>query len=1120
MDPKRSRPLIALRARLNALESTNDPSGFRADEVAAEIEELLAYLVTPDGVDLEVLSVLGTVYFVRAAAPGSDEERAQDWQLSVLMLWPLCLSRPEDVAPAVLQSFLELRGEPLPEGDERTYEHAEALTDLSMFLLNLQYLGNQHFVPVAIGLLRDALATVPADRPSRAIMLCNLGFGLIAQRRESNDSNDFDEVIELFRESIDQMSADSPDYARATYGLAAATRAKALLSEDQELFLTAIELYRTAIDKGPSIEDALDLMSDFAEALTIQARITPDSRHELLREAIGIQREIMDLLPEPAPLLQAQLGAALLEAREAGAEDVTIGEAVALLEQAATGFPQDTAEHAETMSLLYRAYAVRAREQSIKRRGPKERALDDLMSRAIPPRPGAQPEDPAGMMAVLAKLLGLMPSTDDSRHAQLMDFGATVMKYPHEAGLLEVQAKGMAVLRQQMAHLSPAEQLAELLRMANAPEEPMRMQTDTTGLDEVADLLDQVLAGPQEELEPVDRTLALMSRHKLRLVLAAASGDTERIVAATHESMQILPEQMAAINISVSMIEPMVMLSGALLSPFETLRNLEQDVRIHRERLAENNDLDARKGLAQALFMHFQLTNDEAVYQEAVDNARIVVSATSPPDVRTVANWAATAASRAHNGSIEGGGGGGGMAGMASNQAVSSIIRNDGPGALEGIEDGRALMLSSAFNARRELESLRKVDPGLAAEFTEVRQRARDMYRPGTMPAPPDIERFQALAEEWKDLVERIKGLPDFDRFMVPLPLGLSDLKPAAAEGPIVTINVNAQRCDAIVLGTEGVRLVPLPDLQRDDLAERADRFHAALRVSNVDEREPVLRTTLEWMWDVVAEPVLDALGFSGTPTEWPRLWWSPTGALNFLPVHAAGRHDEPGMSVMDRVVSSYTPTIRALMYSRAGVPQQWRTALAVAMPETPGHADLPATRIEAESLAGRMPGPLPVIGPEATRSAVLYALPHASIAHFACHASSDPADPSASHLLLHDGPLDVATISQLSLETAELAYLSACGTARGGVRYANEAVHVASAFQLAGFSQVVATLWEIGDEVAAATASSVHHEISAMINDPVRIPGAAILHKVTRRMRDAWPKHPSTWAAYVHSGA
>ncbi|MYX40196.1 hypothetical protein GTW59_03695, partial [Streptomyces sp. SID89] len=66
-------------------------------------------------------------------------------------------------------------------------------------------------------------------------------------------------------------------------------------------------------------------------------------------------------------------------------------------------------------------------------------------------------------------------------------------------------------------------------------------------------------------------------------------------------------------------------------------------------------------------------------------------------------------------------------------------------------------------------------------------------------------------------------------------------------------------------------------------------------------------------------EPVLERLGLLDAPAgeEWPRLWWSPGGALAALPLHAAGHHDGR-RSVLDRVVSSYTPTVRALAYARA----------------------------------------------------------------------------------------------------------------------------------------------------------------------------------------------------------
>ena len=77
---------------------------------------------------------------------------------------------------------------------------------------------------------------------------------------------------------------------------------------------------------------------------------------------------------------------------------------------------------------------------------------------------------------------------------------------------------------------------------------------------------------------------------------------------------------------------------------------------------------------------------------------------------------------------------------------------------------------------------------------------------------------------------------------------------------------------------------------------------------------EATLSQVLEWLWDTVAEPVLAALGFDDAPEEgqpWPRLWWCPTGLLTLFPLHAAGYHgtaDGHARSVLDRVVSSYTP--------------------------------------------------------------------------------------------------------------------------------------------------------------------------------------------------------------------
>ena len=97
--------------------------------------------------------------------------------------------------------------------------------------------------------------------------------------------------------------------------------------------------------------------------------------------------------------------------------------------------------------------------------------------------------------------------------------------------------------------------------------------------------------------------------------------------------------------------------------------------------------------------------------------------------------------------------------------------------------------------------------------------------------------------------------------------------------------------------------------------------------------------------------------------------------------------------------------------------------------------------------------------------------LPGCAIAHFACHGYTDPADPSQSRLLLHDhrrDPLTVAALAPLALDHAHLAYLSACSTARAtDTRLLDEAIHLATAFQLAGFPHVIGTLWEINDAIA-----------------------------------------------------
>lgn len=335
--------------------------------------------------------------------------------------------------------------------------------------------------------------------------------------------------------------------------------------------------------------------------------------------------------------------------------------------------------------------------------------------------------------------------------------------------------------------------------------------------------------------------------------------------------------------------------------------------------------------------------------------------------------------------------------------------------------------------------------------------------------------------------------------------------------------------------------------------------------MSGAGDPEEILLGILEWLWDVAAGPVLDALNYRGPqvdgpafPFGWPQVRWVPGGLLGQLPIHAAGHHREPTgadgrpRTVIDRVVSSYTPTLRALHYSRDGsdltgssrVPGagQPMRSLIVAMPTTPGRRDhdLPGVADHAGRLRELLPNaevlmqpPYPAgvdpatVSGMPTKNAVLGRLAGRAIAHFACHGVTNAVDPSRSGLLLSDHatePFTVAALASVRLDSAGLAYLSACSTALNEVaELADESIHLTSAFQLAGFPHVIGTLWEVDSVVAEAVASEFYARLRGAPGESGWLDldkAAAALHHIVRERRAGELVKPFTWASYLHAGS
>lgn len=416
------------------------------------------------------------------------------------------------------------------------------------------------------------------------------------------------------------------------------------------------------------------------------------------------------------------------------------------------------------------------------------------------------------------------------------------------------------------------------------------------------------------------------------------------------------------------------------------------------------------------------------------------------------------------------------IAGIACDAAAMSLNAGQEPGvALKLLEAGRDIMATSIEDLHGEVISLRSNYPELAEQFFTQRDA---LDKPATVDDEPN-QRYER-GNKFGELIDRIRQLPGFDDFLrIP---SEEALKKAASEYPIVVINVSRHRCDAIVVVRDRIWSMPLLDMSLTKLRNQSPSRHS------IGTRE-----ALSWLWEVAMKPILDSLGFVKTPAldeKWPRVCWIPTGPLCTYPLHAAGHHgDSSSQAVIDRVMSSYSSSIKAIINGRrpaiTGMEVAGTRSMLVSVEDAPGATTLPFARREVEMLHGLLKSiSLDPINPVCKQD-IIAQLPGCSVFHFAGHGFTDEQDPSKSHLLLHENGqsdcLDVGTLLTMNLREKPpfLAYLSACGTgqSKDSILF-DESIHLISAFRLAGFRHVIGTLWEVHDEYCIDIAKSTYEEI------------------------------------------
>lgn len=472
--------------------------------------------------------------------------------------------------------------------------------------------------------------------------------------------------------------------------------------------------------------------------------------------------------------------------------------------------------------------------------------------------------------------------------------------------------------------------------------------------------------------------------------------------------------------------------------------------------------------------------------------------------------------------------------------------------ALQQVEFGRGLILGYLIDNRSDISVLKQADPSLADEFEELRSTASRPI-PDAEPAirQQAIEKRAKAVQQFETCLERIRQIPGHQNFLKEPEL--TELLKGAAEGPIVVVNITEISSDAIIVTQSGFRSIELSEMSLQGTSFLTEVFG---RHSSMDEEgedydrdgelvcEKAELTTiysanfLSQLWKSCVKPVLKEISKDDLVSESPpRIWWIGTGVASSLPFHAAGDYSQGATDedTLSQAISSYTPTIKALLHARSCLEKPATnkgpkaSLLVVMMPETPGHTSLPGVTTEAFAIkkaVGNVFTVKSLVKPSV--ESVSGEMGQSDIVHFACHGSSDPADPSNSHLLLYRETGSGAGVGKLTLQQisdsqsagkAMIAYLSACSTAevKAG-SFADEALHIVSAFQVVGFGHVIGSLWSVDDATSAEVAKLFYESLRGGNGLITNRAVANALRGAVMSIRGDLP--PLVWASYVHFGA
>ncbi|KAI9455530.1 TPR-like protein [Boletus coccyginus] len=936
----------------------------------------------------------------------------------------------------------------------------------------------------AIALYRESLDLCPQGHPAQSLSLNGLSVGLSTRYQQLWKIEDLDEAIVLSRDALDLHPQGHRDRSVSLNNLVVdlSSRYKHLGTiEDLD---EAIVFCQEALNLCPhGHPDRLMSLNNLA--VDLFTRYKQLGRIEDLDEAITFDQDALDLRPLGHPDWLTSALSTLYDSEQLGeAED--LDEAIVLARQALELHPPGHSDQSVSLSAFVTALAARYKQLG----GVEHLDVAIVLGReALDLRPKGHPGRSMslnGLAAVLSaqyKQLGRVEHLDEAIALGLEALDLCPQGHPDRSMFLKCLADNLYTRYKQFGGVEDINEAIVLSREALGLGPQVHRYRSMLLNDPAVVLppqyrkfrqmkdLDKAIVLSREALDlcPQRHPDRWMSLNVLVAILSTrckqfgGEDDLDEAIVLGREALDLFPRGHPFQSYSLNN------LAHHLCDRFTRLGQLEDKEEVfslysqlaHGPQLASSTDLYATRAWVR-MAQHFQHPTILDAYQTSL---RLLAQhlATQPPSLQHLATLKNLTSSLAVD-------------------AFSACLHEHAPAhAVELLEQGCVIwsQLARLSSLLKDLAISGRVGIPLADKFMWLASLIRKAVN---SPGAGQHERLRHLNAKIHRVVTSIRDLPGLSRFL--LPSLFPDLQCAAGEGPVIIVNASEYSCDALVvlLDRDPVH-IPL-QITQEGVRDLSTEPHTLAGQLQDTTRGLELLAFLCKLWDQIVSPVIDFLQTIHPPQS--RIWWCPTAEFSVLPLHAAGPYREGQRNLADVYISSYTPTLTALIRARRHDPSsssaQRKRFIAIGQAKAVGESELDSVGAELDGIGQVVDGLATftrIYGEESCISRVVEELGKNDWVHLAYRSIPNAEKLFESAFALHDGHFTIQRIIGCDLKNPESVYLSACHTTVGDRVCPDRTIHLALAMQFARFRSVIGMMWEVdGSETNEIVSTFYKHMV------------------------------------------